>query len=173
MIVLLSLIQPSGEVSGDTFGETDSRFTYILLNSLSLLNRLDDLDKPELYGGKGREMLIENLRGCMNFDGGFGSTPGGESHGGQSESSSSSSPYSILFFRSLLPYSPLSLYPTFPFPLLIPWKDYDVHITRWARLEHLIYLESATPNILHSQHLSTAVHSHLVEITVAPISSRY
>jgi prenyltransferase beta subunit len=28
----------------------------------------------------------------MNFDGGFGSTPGGESHGGQSESSSSSSP---------------------------------------------------------------------------------
>jgi prenyltransferase beta subunit len=30
-------------------------------------------------------MLIENLRGCMNFDGGFGSTPGGESHGGQSE----------------------------------------------------------------------------------------
>jgi prenyltransferase beta subunit len=37
-------------------------------------------------------MLTENLRGCMNFDGGFGSTPGGESHGGQSESSSSSSP---------------------------------------------------------------------------------
>lgn len=31
-------------------------------------------------------MLIENLRGCMNFDGGFGSTPGGESHGGQSGS---------------------------------------------------------------------------------------
>jgi hypothetical protein len=84
--VLLSLIQPSGEVSGDTFGETDSRFTYILLNSLSLLNRLDDLDKPELYDGKTREMLIDNLRGCMNFDGGFGSTPGGESHGGQSGS---------------------------------------------------------------------------------------
>ena len=90
--VLLSLIQPSGEVSGDQFGETDSRFTYVLLNALSLLGRLDDLDTPELYGGKARGMLLENLRGCMNFDGGFGSTPGGESHGGQSESFSFSFP---------------------------------------------------------------------------------
>ena len=86
MTVLISLIQPSGEVAGDHFGETDSRFTYVLLNSLSLLGRLDALDDTGLYGGKAREMVVENLRGCMNFDSGFGSTPGGESHGGQSGS---------------------------------------------------------------------------------------
>ena len=85
MSVLLSLIQPSGEVAGDIFGETDSRFTYILLNALSLLGRLDALDDGSLYKGRAREMIVENLRGCMNFDSGFGSTPGGESHGGQSK----------------------------------------------------------------------------------------
>jgi prenyltransferase beta subunit len=121
MIVLLSLIQPSGEVSGDTFGETDSRFTYILLNSLSLLNRLDDLVKPDLYGGKGREMLIENLMGCMNFDGGFGSTPGGESHGGQSGSLILlfSFFYLVLSITSSF-FSLLSLSHISTFPLLIP-----------------------------------------------------
>jgi hypothetical protein len=147
--VLLSLIQPSGEVSGDTFSETDSRFTYILLNSLSLLGRLDDLDKPDLYDGKGREMLIENLRGCMNFDGGFGSTPGGESHGGQSGSF-----FFLVSFLNLVLSTNSSF---FPFPLLIPWKDYDVHITRWTRLEHLIYLKSAIPIHSTSQPLSTLI----------------
>jgi geranylgeranyl transferase type-2 subunit beta len=84
--VLLSLIRPDGQVAGDSFGETDSRFTYILLNALSLLDRLSDLDSDTLHGGKARELIVANLRGCMNFDSGFGTTPGAESHGGQSES---------------------------------------------------------------------------------------
>lgn len=67
-------------MSGDSFGETDSRFTYILVNALSLLGRLDDL------GTERREKVVENLKGCMNFDSGFGTTPGAESHGGQSMS---------------------------------------------------------------------------------------
>lgn len=46
---------------------------------------MDALDDEKLYEGRARGMLVENLRGCMNFDSGFGSTPGGESHGGQSE----------------------------------------------------------------------------------------
>lgn len=84
--VLLSLIRPDGQVAGDSFGETDSRFTYILLNALSLLGRLSDLDKTDLYDGGARELIVGNLKGCMNFDSGFGTTPGAESHGGQSES---------------------------------------------------------------------------------------
>jgi geranylgeranyl transferase type-2 subunit beta len=84
--VLLSLIRPDGQVAGDSFGETDSRFTYILLNALSLLGRLSELDSDTLHGGKARELIVGNLKGCMNFDSGFGTTPGAESHGGQSES---------------------------------------------------------------------------------------
>jgi geranylgeranyl transferase type-2 subunit beta len=38
-----------------------------------------------LYGGRGREMVLENIRRSMNFDGGFGTEPGAESHGGQGE----------------------------------------------------------------------------------------
>lgn len=82
--VLLSLVQPDGQVSGDHFGESDSRFSYILLNALSLLQRLPDLD--ELYDGQGRQLVLENILGCMNFDGAFGTDPGAESHGGQGES---------------------------------------------------------------------------------------
>lgn len=52
-----------------------------MVSSLSLLGRLDDLDK--LYEGRGRELVIERIRGSGNFDGGFGLEPGGESHGGQ------------------------------------------------------------------------------------------
>lgn len=82
-IVLLDRVSPTGSVSGDKFGESDTRFTYILLSSLSLLDHLDDLD--EIYEGKGRELVLENLRGSGNFDGGFGPEPGGESHGAQGE----------------------------------------------------------------------------------------
>ncbi|KAK1925313.1 terpenoid cyclases/protein prenyltransferase alpha-alpha toroid [Papiliotrema laurentii] len=78
---LLSLVGPQGQVSGDHFGESDSRFSYILVNALSLLGRLDDLDS--LYDGKGRQLVLDNILGCMNFDGAFGTEPGAESHGGQ------------------------------------------------------------------------------------------
>jgi geranylgeranyl transferase type-2 subunit beta len=81
--VLLSLVNPDGTVAGDQFGESDSRFTYILVQCLSLIGKLDALD--ELYDGKGRELVLDNLVGCMNFDSAFGTEPGAESHGGQGE----------------------------------------------------------------------------------------
>jgi geranylgeranyl transferase type-2 subunit beta len=68
-------------VSGDHFGESDTRFSYILLNALSLLGRLTDLDR--LHDGHGRQLVLDNILGCMNFDGAFGTEPGAESHGGQ------------------------------------------------------------------------------------------
>lgn len=34
-------------------------------------------------GTTAREAILENIRGSMNFDGGFGTEPGAESHGGQ------------------------------------------------------------------------------------------
>ncbi|KAK8858430.1 hypothetical protein IAR55_002657 [Kwoniella newhampshirensis] len=74
---LHSLINPDGAVSGDQWGESDTRFSYILLQSLALLGKLDTLS-PET-----RENITQNIKGCMNFDGGFGTTPGAESHSGQ------------------------------------------------------------------------------------------
>ena len=79
--VLLSLVAPDGRVSGDQFGESDTRFAYILIQSLSLLGRLSNLDA--LFDGNGRNAVVENILGCMNFDGAFGTEPGAESHGGQ------------------------------------------------------------------------------------------
>ena len=81
--VLLSLVAPDGRVSGDQFGESDTRFAYILIQSLSLLGRLSNLDA--LFDGNGRNAVVENILGCMNFDGAFGTEPGAESHGGQGE----------------------------------------------------------------------------------------
>lgn len=77
------MISPSGKVSGDKWGESDTRFTYILLSSLTLLGRISAIDDVRLHRGRARELMVENLRGSMNFDGGFGTEPGGESHGGQ------------------------------------------------------------------------------------------
>lgn len=81
--VLLSLVNPDGTVAGDQFGESDSRFTYILVQCLSLIGKLDALD--DLHGGQGRRLVVDNLLGCMNFDSAFGTEPGAESHGGQGE----------------------------------------------------------------------------------------
>ena len=80
-IVLLSLVRPDGAVAGDSFGETDTRFSYILVQALTLLGKLYELDK--LHEGRGRELVVDNIRRSMNFDGGFGTEPGAESHGGQ------------------------------------------------------------------------------------------
>lgn len=70
-------------MAGDRWGETDTRFSYILVSALSLLGRLKDLD--EAFDGKGRDLVIGHIERCRNFDGGFGSDEGSESHGGQSE----------------------------------------------------------------------------------------
>ncbi|KAF8323502.1 rab geranylgeranyltransferase [Cantharellus anzutake] len=57
-----------------SMGEVDTRFTYCAVSALSLLGQLHaiDVDKAVSY-----------LRKCRNFDGGFGSSEGGESHAAQ------------------------------------------------------------------------------------------
>ncbi|EJT99925.1 rab geranylgeranyltransferase [Dacryopinax primogenitus] len=65
---------PSGSFSGDRWGETDTRFSYITLQALELLGRLDAIDK---------EKAVAHIRRCKNYDGGFGATEGAESHSGQ------------------------------------------------------------------------------------------
>ncbi|KIM44141.1 hypothetical protein M413DRAFT_443183 [Hebeloma cylindrosporum] len=72
--VIMSLQQPSGVFAGDCWGEIDTRFLYCAVNALSLLGRLDELD---------REKTVGYLKRCRNFDGGFGSVVGAESHAGQ------------------------------------------------------------------------------------------
>ena len=75
--VILSLQQPSGVFAGDSFGEIDTRFLYCAVNALSLLGKLHLLDK---------ERTVAYLERCRNFDGGFGSCVGAESHAAQGES---------------------------------------------------------------------------------------
>ena len=79
-------------MSGDAFGESDTRFSYILLQALALLDRLPDLDA--LHQGTGRVLVVERIKGSMNFDGGFGLEPGAESHGAQGISGPSHGPLS-------------------------------------------------------------------------------
>ncbi|KLO10383.1 terpenoid cyclases/Protein prenyltransferase [Schizopora paradoxa] len=74
---LLSLQTASGVFAGDRFGETDTRFTYCAVNALSLLGQLGKLE------GDRKERAIEHIKQCRNFDGGFGSSVGAESHAGQ------------------------------------------------------------------------------------------
>ena len=72
--VILSLQQPSGVFAGDKFGETDTRFLYCGVAALSLLDHLDRLDV---------ERTVSYIRQCKNFDGGYGSVVGAESHAAQ------------------------------------------------------------------------------------------
>lgn len=69
-----SLQQEDGSWIGDEFGEVDTRFVYCGFNCLRLLNALDRIDV---------EKSIQYLLSCQNFDGGFGVSPGAESHAGQ------------------------------------------------------------------------------------------
>ncbi|KAI4761865.1 geranylgeranyl transferase-like protein type II beta subunit [Aureobasidium sp. EXF-3400] len=64
----------NGTFAGDEWGETDTRFLYGAFNALSLLGlmHLVDVDKA-----------IEHVQSCANFDGGYGTGPGAESHSGQ------------------------------------------------------------------------------------------
>ncbi|KAG6661314.1 hypothetical protein CIPAW_03G164900 [Carya illinoinensis] len=55
-------------------GEVDTRFSYIALCCLSILHRLDKINV---------EKAVSYIVSCKNLDGGFGITPGGESHEGQ------------------------------------------------------------------------------------------
>ena len=70
---IASLQTEDGAFMGDKWGEIDTRFTYAALNALSLIDRLDaiDTDQCKAY-----------LMKCRNFDGGYGTKPGAESHSG-------------------------------------------------------------------------------------------
>ena len=73
-LVISSLQQPSGVFAGDSFGEVDTRFSYCAINALSLLGRLSEIDVDN---------AVSYIRNCRNFDGGFGSCVGAESHAAQ------------------------------------------------------------------------------------------
>ena len=73
--VIATLQNPNtGSFAGDEWGETDTRFLYGALNALSLLDLLPliDVDKAVRY-----------VEACGNFDGGYGVSPGAETHAGQ------------------------------------------------------------------------------------------
>ncbi|KAG5572423.1 hypothetical protein H5410_062189 [Solanum commersonii] len=72
--VLGSLQNEDGSFSGDMWGEVDTRFSYIAICTLALLHQLDKIDV-----GKAVKYIVS----CKNVDGGFGCTPGAESHAGQ------------------------------------------------------------------------------------------
>ena len=76
-LVILSLQHPSGVFAGDAFGELDTRFLYCAVSALSLLSALDQLD---------RDRTVAYIVQCRNFDGGFGSVAGAESHAAQGAS---------------------------------------------------------------------------------------
>ena len=73
-LVISSLQQPSGVFAGDSFGEVDTRFSYCAISALSLLGRLSEIDVDN---------AVSYIRNCRNFDGGFGSCVGAESHAAQ------------------------------------------------------------------------------------------
>ena len=64
----------TGSFAGDEWGETDTRFLYGALNALSLLHMLYLVDVPK---------ATTYIQACANFDGGYGVSPGAESHAGQ------------------------------------------------------------------------------------------
>ncbi|OCK82731.1 type II protein geranylgeranyltransferase beta subunit [Lepidopterella palustris CBS 459.81] len=64
----------TGTFAGDEWGETDTRFLYGALNALSLLGLLDLVNINQ---------AVEHIQECANFDGGYGTSPGAESHAGQ------------------------------------------------------------------------------------------
>ncbi|KAJ1956080.1 Rab geranylgeranyltransferase [Linderina pennispora] len=66
--------EETGEVSGDRWGEKDTRFAFISLAILSFFHAVDRIKVGP---------IVEYVGRSMNYDGGFGSGPGGESHAAQ------------------------------------------------------------------------------------------
>ena len=64
----------TGSFAGDEWGEYDTRFLYGALNALSILHMLHLVDMPK---------AVAHVQACANFDGGYGISPGAESHAGQ------------------------------------------------------------------------------------------
>ncbi|KAI1287304.1 Geranylgeranyl transferase type-2 subunit beta [Halotydeus destructor] len=69
-----SLQQDDGSFYGDKWGEVDLRFSFCAIATLSLIDRLDEINI---------DSAVEFIMKCNNgLDGGFGSRPGSESHAG-------------------------------------------------------------------------------------------
>ncbi|KAI4241924.1 MAG: hypothetical protein L6R40_004323 [Gallowayella cf. fulva] len=66
--------QEDGSFAGDEWGENDTRFLFGALNALSLLGLLSTVDVSK---------AVSYVEACANFDGGYGVSPGAESHAGQ------------------------------------------------------------------------------------------
>ncbi|KAL8800569.1 MAG: hypothetical protein Q9182_005080 [Xanthomendoza sp. 2 TL-2023] len=66
--------QDDGSFAGDEWGETDTRFLFGALNVLSLLHLLSSIDVHR---------AVTYVQACANLDGGYGVSPGAESHAGQ------------------------------------------------------------------------------------------
>ena len=65
---------PDGSFSGDSSNEVDTRFSLCALATLHLIDKPTAVNVPK---------AIEFVTRCYNFDGGFGTVPGSESHAGQ------------------------------------------------------------------------------------------
>lgn len=87
-----SLQQSDGSFAGDEWGEVDTRFSYCALSALSILGALPDDDTrtcADASSSSNEKPTIDvqkaalYVSSCRNFDGGFGSVPGAESHAGQ------------------------------------------------------------------------------------------
>ena len=89
ILVIAGLQQPDGSFAGDEWGEIDTRFSYCAIQSLQLILPLllskknDDRNDMGLDGVVDVERAIAYILSCQNFDGGFGSIVGAESHAGQ------------------------------------------------------------------------------------------
>ncbi|KAI1651910.1 geranylgerany transferase type II beta subunit [Daldinia loculata] len=64
----------TGTFAGDEWGEEDTRFLYGALNALSLLGLLHLVDVNK---------AVDYVAACANYDGGYGVSPGAETHSGQ------------------------------------------------------------------------------------------
>lgn len=64
----------TGEMRGDEWGEKDTRFAFI---SVAILSFFGAVDAIKIEG------VVRYVENSMNYDGGFGSGPGGESHSAQ------------------------------------------------------------------------------------------
>ncbi|KAK5736671.1 Rab geranylgeranyltransferase [Elasticomyces elasticus] len=79
---IANLQQPDGRFAGDEWGETDTRFLFSALYTLSLLGYMPHQrpDEPPIVDVPA---ATAHIKACHNFDGGFGVAPGAESHSGQ------------------------------------------------------------------------------------------
>lgn len=68
------LQQDDGSFMGDQWGEVDTRFSFVAIACLAIIDRLDAVNI---------EQATNFVLSCLNFDGGFGCIPGAESHAGQ------------------------------------------------------------------------------------------